>query len=188
MRTRNHLHVYKLYIVGTSLTQPTNESSGGTSHYRIHRAALAPALASATPAYQRLEEMNGSCRARIRMAITAAVPLARPPSPLSCVCVRAADRLAELRGGGGGSNPFSSVGSASDVEAGGAGSTSAFMQAFFDEVQEIKKTMSSIRCVCANGPRKRPAHLCRARRRPRTASGPRTGADVGMRLAITRPG
>jgi len=54
------------------------------------------------------------------------------------------DRLAELRGGGG-SNPFSSMGSAGDVEAGGGASTSAFMQAFFDEVQEIKKTMSSIR-------------------------------------------
>ncbi len=49
------------------------------------------------------------------------------------------DRLAELRGGGAAAAP-------QDVELGmlpQAGS--AFMQAFFDDVQEIKKTMSTIR-------------------------------------------
>ena len=53
------------------------------------------------------------------------------------------DRLSELRGGmmppsggGGGGGP--------DLEAGAAGG-SAFMQVFFDEVQEVKKMMSSIR-------------------------------------------
>ena len=53
------------------------------------------------------------------------------------------DRLAELRGGGA---PFV------DLEARGGGSSSSagagsapFMEAFFEEVQEIKKAMSSIR-------------------------------------------
>ena len=51
------------------------------------------------------------------------------------------DRLAELRGGGGGA-PISG----GDIELGvGGGSAPAFMASFFDDVQEIKKAMSSIR-------------------------------------------
>ena len=61
-----------------------------------------------------------------------------PPSATCGKRIDMNDRLAELRGAGGGGG--------GDVEmamppAGG----SAFMQAFFDEVQEIKKIMSSIR-------------------------------------------
>ena len=51
------------------------------------------------------------------------------------------DRLSELRGGA--VNPF---GPPADLEAGGAPpGASAFMQSFFDDVQDIKKAMSSIR-------------------------------------------
>jgi syntaxin 1B/2/3 len=50
------------------------------------------------------------------------------------------DRLGELRGGGGGGS-----GSFTDLEAGGSGGAAPFMEAFFEEVQEIKKSMSSIR-------------------------------------------
>ena len=64
------------------------------------------------------------------------------------------DRLAELRmgGGGGGGGLGSGIGGGGgggggggDVEMGGGGGGSAFMQSFFDDAQEIKKTMASIK-------------------------------------------
>lgn len=54
------------------------------------------------------------------------------------------DRLAELRGGGAG--PFGNGGGGGgDLELGRPGTGDEFMQTFFDEVEEVKKTMSSIR-------------------------------------------
>ena len=52
--------------------------------------------------------------------------------------VRMNDRLGELRGSGGG-------GAGADVEMALPPGGSAFMQAFFDEVQEIKKISTTIR-------------------------------------------
>ena len=58
--------------------------------------------------------------------------------------------MAELRGGTQYAVPYAVSGGGlpsgnGDVEMGGGNGQSAFMQAFFDEVQEIKKTMSTIR-------------------------------------------
>ena len=49
------------------------------------------------------------------------------------------DRLADLKGMGGAGD------GAGDLEAGGGGAQSAFMASFFDEVNEVKKVMATIR-------------------------------------------
>ena len=71
-------------------------------------------------------------------------PTVRSAAPGATVLLLMKDRLADLRGGSG---LGLGNGGGADLEAGGAAppGTSAFMQAFFDDVQEIKKSMSSIR-------------------------------------------